>query len=93
VPDTKPKSRRKIAAQTAEPLKPAAPIEKSKAASAPVRDDDAIQKLLGVLYALAIEGNTTAAKLYLDFCAKQVSNDPTGLSADDALKILQEQTT
>jgi hypothetical protein len=80
VPEPKRKPRKKIAAQTAEPLKPAEPLVK----------DDPVQKVLGVIYSAAMEGNVSAAKLYLDFCTKQSSGEASGLTADDALKLLQE---
>jgi hypothetical protein len=58
--------------------------------AAPV-DADPVQKLLGALYALAIEGNVSAAKLYLDYTARQRGDEPAGLTADEALLLLQEQ--
>jgi hypothetical protein len=78
VTDRKP--RRKREAHTAESLQPAAPVEK----------EDAVQKLLGTLYALALEGNVTAAKLYLDYCAKQKGEDTNALTPEEALRIIQE---
>lgn len=74
------KARRKTETQTAQPLQTAPPIEK----------DDSTQKLLGVLYTLAIEGNVTAAKLYLDFCSKQKGEEPDALTAERALELLRE---
>ncbi len=51
--------------------------------------DDAVQHLLRTLYDLAIGGNTSAAKLFLDLM-KDKSSDPSALTVEDALKILQE---
>lgn len=66
-------------AQTAASLTPAAP---------PVAEDP-IEKLLGALYVLALEGNVTAAKLYLDYTARRRGEEPAGLTAEEALKLLQ----
>jgi len=50
----------------------------------------ATDKLLEVLFELAVKGNLTAAKLYLDFQLKRGSDEPPGLTAEDALKILND---
>jgi hypothetical protein len=50
----------------------------------------ALDKLLEVLFELAVKGNLTAAKLYLDFQLKRGSDEPPGLTAEDALKILNQ---
>jgi hypothetical protein len=78
VPDRK---KRKLETQTAQPLQVAPPIEK----------EDPVQKILGTLYSLALDGNVTAAKLYLDFCARQSGDEPDALTPDQALALLRVQ--
>lgn len=70
---------RKLHAATAAPLTLPAPPEKTTAR----------EQVLAVLFRLALEGNVSAAKLYLD-CVE--SGDDGGLSAEAALKILQEHS-
>jgi hypothetical protein len=48
----------------------------------------ATDKLLEVLFGLAIKGDLAAAKLYLDFQLKRGGDEPPGLTAEEALKIL-----
>jgi hypothetical protein len=79
MPDSS-RSRRKTAAQTAEALHIASPIQK----------EDPVQHLLGVLYSQALEGNTTAAKLYLDYALKPKSEESSALTPEEALKLLRE---
>lgn len=77
---TKPKTPRKMAAQTAGPMKLAPPPDRQAAR----------EHLLDILYALAIEGNVTAAKLYLD-CSKDARDaEPSGLTAEEALRLLRQ---
>lgn len=76
------KRKPRLETQTAQPLQAAPPIEK----------EDPIQKLLGVLYTLAVEGNVTAAKLYLDYCARQKGEDSSALTPEEAQRILREQS-
>jgi hypothetical protein len=70
---------------TSEPLSPPQPLALP---FEPV-PDDAVQRLLRTLYDLAIGGNTAAAKLFVDLM-KDKTSDPAALTAEDALKILQE---
>jgi regulator of sirC expression with transglutaminase-like and TPR domain len=73
--------KRKIETNTARRLKPAKPITK----------DDLVKKLLDKLYSIAMEeGNTTAAKIYLDYILKQKSEDTDILTPEEALRILRE---
>jgi hypothetical protein len=51
----------------------------------------ALDKLLEVLLELALTGNLAAAKLYLDFQLKRGSDEPPGLTAEDALKLLNQE--
>ena len=51
----------------------------------------AVDKLLEVLFELAVKGDLSAAKLYLDVSLKLGIENPSGLSADDALKLLNPQ--
>lgn len=75
--------KRKIETHTARSLKAVKPIEK----------EDKVQALLDDLYKLAMEkNNTTAAKIYLDVVLKRLSEEPVGLTAEDALKILREMS-
>jgi hypothetical protein len=73
--------KRKIETHTARPLK--TPKQ--------VGQKDPIQELLKALHALALDGNTTAAKLYLDYMLKQNSDEPNGMTPEEALRILREQ--
>lgn len=57
--------KKKVNAQTALPLEPAPPVEKSS----PTPIDS--QALIHRLYDLAMEGNVTAAKIVLDYCRDQ----------------------
>lgn len=52
----------------------------------------ALDKLLDVLFEMALKGNLAAAKLYLDFQLKRGSDDPPGLTAEDALKLLNRES-
>jgi hypothetical protein len=78
------KPRKKTEACTAESLRPALP---------PVDTNAAIEHLLGALYLLALDGNLNAAKLYLDYRLKREPEGPAGLTAEDALRLLQEQAS
>lgn len=51
----------------------------------------AVDKLLDVLFELAVHGDLSAAKLYLDFQLKLGLENPSGLSAEDALKMLNRE--
>jgi len=73
--------KRKIETHTARPLKTPKPVAKK----------DPVQELLNALHTLALDGNTAAAKLYLDYMLKQHSDDPDGMTPEEALRILQEQ--
>jgi hypothetical protein len=53
----------------------------------------ATDKLLEVLFEMALKGDIAAAKLYLDFQLKRGSDEPPGLTAEDALKILNDNQT
>ncbi len=77
---TKPKTPRKIEAQTAGPMQLAPPPDRQAAR----------EHLLDVLYALALEGNVTAAKLYLDFSKDDRDAEPSGLTAEEALELLRQ---
>lgn len=74
--------RKNVESATSEPLAPP-PVF-------PPSETDAVQKLLGALYTLALEGNVSAAKLYLDYTARQKGDDPAGLTNEDALRLLLE---
>ncbi len=76
------KPKRKIEACTSAPL----------TAPPPPETDDPFQQIMAKLYTLAVEGNVTAAKLYLDYSMKDLSENANGLSLDEALKLLREQT-
>lgn len=80
---TERKSKSKLEAATAEPLVIVQP---------PVDKNDARRKVLEVLYALARDGNVSAAKLYLDCLADEQPDREESLTAEDALRILHEQT-
>jgi hypothetical protein len=77
------------------------PITRGKtegATSAPLTAPPALQKgdpverLLAALLQLGLEGNIQAAKLYLDTVSNRNEDLPAGLTADDALKLLQQQS-
>jgi hypothetical protein len=51
----------------------------------------AVDKLLDVLFELAVKGDLSAAKLYLDVSLKLGLENPAGLTADDALKLLHPE--
>jgi hypothetical protein len=90
MPERKTRTKPKLVTQTAKDLKPAPPVVKPLPA---VSRDDAINTLLAAIYQLALEGNTAAAKIYLDYAAKRSSEDENTLSADDAIKLLQEHVS
>lgn len=76
----------KIETVTSEPLSPPPQLELP---FEPV-PDNAVQQLLSKLFKLATnDNNIPAAKLLLD-ALKDKSADPSALTAEDALKILQE---
>jgi hypothetical protein len=70
----------KIETSTAAPLSLPPVVDKGQA----------MDKLLEYLFEMAMKGNLTAAKLYLDFQLKRGSDEPAGLTAEDALKILNQ---
>lgn len=69
--------RRKLETATTAPLSVAPPPDKN----------DARQRVLAVLYRLALDGNVSAAKLYLDCVG---ADDDGALTAEDVLKLLQD---
>ncbi len=74
--------KRKIETNTAKSLKPRKGLDKT----------DPVKDLLEKLYGMASEdGNTTAAKIYLDFVLKQKGEDSEALTPEEALRILREQ--
>jgi len=75
-----PKRRRKTEAVTSAPLKSPPTLQK----------DDPVERLLSTLLQLGLEGNIQAAKLYLDAVSDRREQEPAGLTADDALKLLQQ---
>lgn len=52
--------------------------------------DDAVPRLLGKLFELAINGNIPAAKLLLDILDKRYDGSQPTFTTEDALKLLQE---
>ncbi|MBU0509889.1 hypothetical protein KKH27_13785 [bacterium] len=78
---SEPKPKRKLETATAAPLTPPKPVDVS----------DAREQVLGVLYGLALEGNVSAAKLYLDLTSDADSESEETLTPEDALRLLQEQ--
>jgi hypothetical protein len=73
----------KIETSTAAPLSLPPVVDKRQA----------MDKLLDVLFEMALKGDLAAAKLYLDFQLKRGSDEPSGLTAEDALKILNDNQT
>ncbi|RPH95490.1 hypothetical protein EHM69_04270 [candidate division KSB1 bacterium] len=73
------KSKSKLTTQTSLPLFPALP---------PVDKEAAVENLLDKLYELAVNGDLSAAKLYLDYRLKRNSGEPAGLTVEEALKLL-----
>jgi len=73
------KSRKKLAAHTAESLTTPPPVT-----------DNPREDVLAKLLELALGGNVAAAKLYLDCTAGESSHDDSALSADEALKLIRE---
>lgn len=71
------RTRRKLEAATTAPLNVAPPPDKAAAR----------ERVLAVLFRLALEGNVSAAKLYLD-CGG--ADDDGSLTAEDVLKLLQD---
>jgi hypothetical protein len=57
-----------------------------------LQKDDPVERLLTTLLQLGLEGNIQAAKLYLDTVTERRGQEPGGLSADDALKLLQQHS-
>lgn len=53
--------------------------------------EESVESLLKVLYTLGMEGNVTAAKLYLDHCFKNRPAETKGLTAEAAIRLLQDQ--
>ena len=51
----------------------------------------ALDKLLEVLFELAVKGDLAAAKLYLDFQLKRGAQEPDSLTAEDAMKLLNRE--
>ncbi|HEY3295076.1 MAG TPA: hypothetical protein VGL38_06540 [bacterium] len=79
-------AKRIIETHTAKSLTPRKGVKKKAA--------DPVKDLLDKLYELAMkDGNTTAAKIYLDVMLKQKGADPEALTAEEALKILQESVS
>jgi hypothetical protein len=72
----------KIETSTAAPLSLPPVVDKHQATD----------KLLDHLFEMALKGNLTAAKLYLDFQLKRGNDEPSGLSAEDALKLLNPES-
>jgi hypothetical protein len=75
-------TKQEIEATTSESLQLPLPFE-------PV-PDDAVPRILSKLFKLAIEGNTSAAKLFIDILKDKSEDAPAALTAEDALKLLQE---
>lgn len=48
----------------------------------------AADKLLDVIFEMAVGGDLAAAKLFLDYILKRGSTEPAGISAEDALKLV-----
>jgi hypothetical protein len=59
--------------------------------SLPPLPDDALEQILRKLYGLAQEGNTTAAKLFVDLLKTNSNDAPALLTVEDALKIIQDR--
>jgi hypothetical protein len=51
--------------------------------------DDAEEKVIELLFALAMKSNISAAKLFLDYCHSDPDDEPV-FTAEDALKLLQD---
>ena len=76
---------------TARSLKPPKRVEKRTKDNATVPDDP-VKAVVAKLYSLAVnDGNTAAAKLYLDYILKQRGEDSDALTPEEALRILREQ--
>ena len=83
--------KRKMETHTAQSLKPPKRVEK-KTKDNSAEPDDPVKAVMAKLYSLAInEGNTSAAKLYLDYVLKQRGEDSDALTPEEALRILREQ--
>lgn len=54
---------------------------------------DGVQQILQTLYNAALEGNVAAAKLYLDYMQKNLLGEPTGITVEEALRIVQDHVT
>ena len=72
----------KIEASTSAPLTLPPVVDKRQATD----------KLLEILFELAIKGDLGAAKLYLDFQLKRGLAEPDGLTAEDAMKMLNQDS-
>jgi len=82
----KAKTKTKIETNTARRSKPSTPLKKHPSI------EEKVSELLEKLYSMATtEGNTTAAKLYLDYVLKQKGEDTDVLTPEEALRILQGQ--
>jgi hypothetical protein len=76
------KSRGKTEAATSAPLTMPPALQK----------DDPVERLLSVLLDLGLAGNIQAAKLYLDAMSERLEKEPAGMTADDAIKLLQQRS-
>ncbi len=86
-------AKKKIETHTARSLRTHRPVKKSRARAEQPPAGDAIQTVVAKLYDLAAEGNTTAAKIYLDYMLRQKGEDTDALTPEEALRILREQRT
>lgn len=57
----------------------------------PLARDLELRELLDSIYKVALEGNVTAAKLYLDYHMRIKGDDPDLATVDDVYKILAEK--